>query len=730
MIEKKWFKCCSKTKEYLLDTLDSARNGLFEEKNDETSDLDEFFLPLLKTVIGEGAYADVQLDLLLGKLPQIHTNNEIVKIVKIRWAAVSLMHQGKTDECIKSLKTAYEASLASDNFPDWLANDILIDIRNQAGIWSVSNESGRDAQTRITASTTEIYFPLLDRFNSSLYSNLVANYEKSESTPPHTIELGSGHIREIVELAFNKFLVASYYGSITHMGLLNFVLKKLLFSVNLKYANSKYFRNYIKACVLGWEGKVDEDSLSNTFQERFSLTTREDAKILWESTNRIANPQVKLNAKLNILRYLGNFMDDKTFHPASDECMQLSVSEDALLFSSGYVEKFLKENAHRMDVNAVIDFVFKKLNGHINFICTIFLGSLINMDYSRANEETLATLKQLFSDKENHKSMPLSLFILMIVLRKSVDEKYHKELDEIVKKNHTDFYEHQYSYEIHMDEESEKKFILKELSIAKNENTTQGLDGSIRYGYQPLSTLRNILMLSKNKPCNNTLLEIVETVRDTLNHNAQPTETKILAAQLLLLLLQKYNGGIVATCATEFFEKRNHVDGRDGFFKSHTKTSLKLVLTLIGCLQDKICAREMMFALASINELKVSEQIEVAGIFYRFVSRLNKNSIDGNLLTLLFQFILSSTYSNSNVIRHYAIRTLTHLSNHVDNVADDIIYRFAEMFNYETVSNKSYLMDGAWKIDRDNSLTLEMFELASQNSNYHIRKLSRKVRSE
>lgn len=727
MIEKKWFTNCRKTKEYLLSTLDLSPS-LYDKKNDDTSEMDEFILPLLKATIGDDDFSNVQHGLLFNKLPKIHKSKWVVSVVKKRWEAVLYHFQDKNDACIESLKSAYDIASGNKSVPDWLSNNILIDIRNQAG---VDYETMMDAQSQIEKSSAALYFPLLDRFNGNAYSKLVSNYEKTETILSNTIELvSSGYIQDVIEFALKEFLVAAYYGSITHMCLINSILKKLLFSVNLKYANSKYFCNYIKACAFHWEGQNDENSLSKTFVERFNLVSHDETKALWESTFRVPKLKSRLTAQLIILRFLGNYMDDKTFRKATSECIELSENEGVLLSSSGLVEKFLRENAYRMNANKVIDFVFKKSKTNINFICSIYLNSLFNMDYSNISQKAFNTLKQIFMNHESVKSNPLSLRILMIAVRKGVEESKHKELDELIKKHHSDFYYTQYSFELHRDAESEESFIKKELQISKNVNERQGKAGATRYGYEPLITVKNILTLSKNILSTDVIADVVSEIKDTLDHPGHPMQTKVTTAQLLLLLLQKYDTDLVKKCSAEYFAKHDQLVGRDDFFDTYSKATLDVVFAFIGCLLGKICKKDLIFLLSLISGLKTSEQIEISSIIHRFTSQLSEDSLNADLLMVLFQFVLSSTYSASNVIRHYSIRTLTFLTSYLDGYADDIVSRFAEMYTFETVSNKSYLMDGAWKINRSNPLTVEIFESAKKDSNYHIRRLESKLRAE
>jgi len=728
MIERKWFKNYPKAKKFVYDLIDVNLEP-FENANDEGSALDDFVLPLIRAVVDNGSFVDVKLSHLENTLLQVHKEQHIIDIVIMRWKAVSSFFEGNRESCVESLQEAYELSIKYDA-PEWLKTDILIDIRNQAGALIYDSDVGRNAQSMIEASAMEVNFPLLDRFTASTYAKLVSQYEKSETTLPHTTTLIDGEISEMLKHIYSAFLVAAFYGSITHIERINIHLKKLLFIINLKYVNSKYFKKYIRTCLLGWEGKEDENSLSNTFQSRFSLLTQDDAKEIWEIANRTSFTHQKINRKLIAMRYIGNLLDSDTFNRAATDCLNLVSHNDMLRLSSGHVSKFLKKNAHRMDSNIVIDFLFNKLNYSDGYICTVLLNSICNVDYSLITDNSFECIKKFVFKDEIDGHDVQALLIFMVVVRKGIQSKYHEEFDKLVKTRYPNDFVDKYLFEVCPNDKLCNDFIMNELAIAKKENEVQGNQGLIRYGRTPLTTVRNVLTTSEFELDFSTIQEIVLIANATLEHRFQTLDAKISATELLVLLMQKHRSIFMEQWANECYEKRYSIDVDADPFENKSRALLDAHFVMLGILLGKNNEKQLMLLLATVNGMSYSVKIDFMAMVHRFSSRLSSSNIQESVLNLLFQFSLTNTFDKVNAIRYYAVRALTSLVQLLSEYTNEVLRCFSESFDVETTSNKSYIMDGAMKISKDSQHTLDILNKARLDSNFHIRKLSYELQKE
>lgn len=73
------------------------------------------------------------------------------------------------------------------NQPIWVIKDILIDLRNQQLELNVINNCFMEsiAQKELTQSGEELYYPILDRINSSLHEKYVDGLYKKKTESPY-----------------------------------------------------------------------------------------------------------------------------------------------------------------------------------------------------------------------------------------------------------------------------------------------------------------------------------------------------------------------------------------------------------------------------------------------------------------------------------------------------------------------------------------------------------------
>jgi hypothetical protein len=149
---------------------------------EKPSELDDIVLSLIKYILGESAFADFNKELFVSRLSEVHNNKAILKVVELRWEAISYLYCDNITECLKILKEAYKISKPRAKVPTWLKNDILIDLRNIYGI-DMFEEQDR-YQKLLTSSNEDVYYPLIDRFESNA-KKLIMDDETKKKTGTH-----------------------------------------------------------------------------------------------------------------------------------------------------------------------------------------------------------------------------------------------------------------------------------------------------------------------------------------------------------------------------------------------------------------------------------------------------------------------------------------------------------------------------------------------------------------
>ena len=186
------------------------------------------FLPILF----EGkSIRQFNVSLYLDTLKKIQTD-EYFQIVESRWKAIQAYFMGNVTECIGYLKNVL--SLAKEtNQPLWVINDILIDLRNQQEI--LDNMNNRfpmpEAQNEIMGNAEEVYYPLIDRVNESLYQSIVENEYKRKIASPYSITY-SNDCTKYGKYIVSSLIIAMYNGSLTHILLTYNKVRDFIFYVS------------------------------------------------------------------------------------------------------------------------------------------------------------------------------------------------------------------------------------------------------------------------------------------------------------------------------------------------------------------------------------------------------------------------------------------------------------------------------------------------------------------
>ena len=110
----------------------------------------------------------------------------------------------------KALLLARELQL-----PNWLIQDILIDLSNlyiyeghRQNKFMIDNPAHKE----LSDETTALFYPLLDRYENSLYGEILSQDQKTSTQSPYTITIGSNDINQ-----YGSYIANIYAVSYTHL---------------------------------------------------------------------------------------------------------------------------------------------------------------------------------------------------------------------------------------------------------------------------------------------------------------------------------------------------------------------------------------------------------------------------------------------------------------------------------------------------------------------------------
>ena len=709
-LSKENFKNFRKCKEFLCQIV----GGRLRDNNETTSEADEVLLPLLRTFIGEGTIEEFYMPKFVTILESVHKKTpNVLCAVKLRWEAIVKIFEDDKAGCDDLLETIL---VKYEKVPPWFKANILIDIRNQ-----IDFQEGRDkffdVQEKIMKSPEGVHFPILDRYNSSAY---FAFLEK----PTQRGVDATG----VVEGIFGAFLAAAYYGSITHMRQINSTIKRILYLMNKEYMNGDIFQKYLQACI-HWDESHDVKILADEFKVHFSLLSHDAAKTIWESIKRLSSSDKQLHLKLTIIRFIGDYMDDSTFEAAKNDIFSSLKKQQKLKLAnmSLSVRSFIKATAFRLDVNEVIGIMFSYPKNFINDFITF--NTLQNINFFGLSDEAFSKIIDFIYDVRNtwgnDKTNAIENFTLTI--RGSIAEKHFERLDCAVKSTFPEFYEQLYSCYAKKDVAAAKLSIpvfLDEISktVQKREDEKCEIVSSSG-DCVPLQIIYSILTTHKNFLSSEEITKITEQAIRVLLTTRYNSDAKIWALELILLLWAKYEDEAICTVISyqdEIVSKSLH----DGFYPNSSISPF--VNFLENAVSENLDAINFTIELSYIKTLDKSTQVKFRAFVDRACSFLNFTKINNKFTVLLFQFIVDGINSENHDIRHFSVRAMAKIGRNKQSLSSNALSCLHDVYvNHESAENKTHILDGMYKIDSEDALTLELLERAKIDSNYHVSKVAR-----
>ena len=157
-----------------------------------------------------------------------------------RWNAIQAYYLGKVDGAIKLLEGALRQA-KNQSKPDWVIQDILIDLRNLHWVSNTAHNyfSESEAQKELNEFQEALYYPLLDRIHNSLQGKYISGLYKKKIESPYSVTLVND-FNQYVELLASSFIVSVYNGSLTHILLFYDELRDFIFYLSSKYDDWRF----------------------------------------------------------------------------------------------------------------------------------------------------------------------------------------------------------------------------------------------------------------------------------------------------------------------------------------------------------------------------------------------------------------------------------------------------------------------------------------------------------
>ncbi len=702
-----------------------------------TSIFDDWCCRFFPVMFEQKSIVDFNLDLFIKELKKLQTEQFHV-VAKKRWEAIQLFFLGELEGTIpllnEALKLAKECLM-----PDWIIKDILIDLRNQKNLLEESRNhywSHNDAQIEIEQSTNPLHYPLLDRFDSDLHSNLVGNALKQKIESPYTVTLG-GNLKPYVNNLSNIYIVAMFNGSLTQLMVLYQRIKFVAFHLSERYTDWHFRRLLLKTAIINYKTK-EINGIINSYEEILCKMNDMDAREIFDFSKNRPVPHQKFICNLEAFKVVGYFLNDADFEVISKEMIdQINswIQDDNRNIAVGsHIFDSLSGVAFRLqqdDLASVLcklidrecrrwyDDIFKLVANHINLnnlsegVSTELLDKVISIVRDEKERSNIHTLEQaLYSLRKTNKELT-------------------EQLNEAIKINMDMFYNATYKLEtsdvasIDMPD-----FIQKYIGLIHERNKSQGLNGQYT-GYidRPHVTIKLILKHSKITFENDLLDSIFTTAGSTLLAEKQTIEEKCDAIDLIVYLCKRYTHVIernVDMIGVLESNKETIQTGNSTIMSTITESSLRISsLLLYSCFGNDI-GLQMIESLHLIDE-DIPSLVQISKTILSMLEANEQMKVATDIETVLLQFALKCSNSINFNVRMYGIQILFQLLRN-PNSCRIICNQLVKSIDIDTGYIKNIILRKAYLIKSVDIATYNyILQKASLDTNYAVRKVYSEV---
>jgi hypothetical protein len=655
-----------------------------DEKDVQTSNLDNLCLDVMEFLLGEKKFKDINLENLLNELNAIQSSR-LHEIIAQRWKVISSFYTGDLESALSISESIFNTFSKDVSVPKWLLNDVLIDWRNLQIVDDQIKDVYRiSVQEKIDQQNSLVFFPLADRFSTNINNDIWdRNFKEITGSPYSTTIYNLEHLFGYIS---NYLFSAIYYGSFTHIALTLKEIQKALFDVVQKENNLLHKIQLMKISILqGDESSFDK--IASKYGSSLSHSTTMETLRLYEIADTKPLRYEKIKWKMILFRELGYYFSNADYEVISNEILGYSrqwINEDKInIFLGEKILKALKSNVRRLSQETIVLFLMEILDKkYFRFFDSVF-EILANLDFSNLSKDLtkrlLSQIDIVLSIKDKKDNYQHVERFLINIRKGQVD--FNVEIDRIVENFYPEFYKREYNLEVFP--EKRDIHIQRYIDNIKARNKTQG-KGGVFSGYldRPYHTVRRIIELEKPFLSEELLDDLLEVILNTLRLKTQSYSEKIDAIQLMLTLkTQKlsysYNWGNYYSKLEQYFSEIE--ESYSGFFVRDETLSLRLNLIFIQIIFDIDCLQELLETLALVNSSGEYEIISSLVALNDFLSLEVNNLFEKPVMPMLVQYISAFCFHESFDVRYRTVEALYSLIE--SSYADFVVNRLSKMMD-------------------------------------------------
>lgn len=725
-MNKNTFKGFDLTKNELVKIVSS-----FTQEVKDTSELDKLCKNFLQAIIGTNSFNEEEFESLKNLVIEKHSK-ELKNLIELRLNAVKYYFTGKLNECLCQLDLALDEASKNHNIPNWITNDIAIDIRNTQGLldemesrFTIDNKG----QKLLNENSEPLFYPLIDRIENNINEDLLKKHFSFNTDSPYTTSFGG--LEELFKNIAYCFYVAIIYGSITHIKMTRSRLIEVLKTLCAGYSDHDLYVELMKMLVLNLEDK-DIEKIIRTYNQSVDIVNSVDIDSIISSTETLPLPHQRIKAKCLALKYFGYYFTDKQYNTVFNEVydyINVWVKDNKRIFNMAqYFCGMFKGITHRINNDKIVKFIINVFSNNLRrwFDEACELISYIN--FKNVSEEfqlsLLAKFVSYVNNEEERKN--ISRFNDALIHFRNTSSVGMKLLDDAVKKSMTDFFDNMYTLEIFNHEESVSfNFIQKYIDIIHNQNEEQGKNG-IYYGYgnDAYRTIRNIIEYNNIQLEWSKIIIIIDALFETIVAKNQEIHAKNSAILLIIYLRNKFtnNQGWQDYIDKISISKDIILTGKEiGMFEKDTLSLLQLNFTLLLICFGK-CDKEFAInTLISANQLDDYETIQALQYIDELLINAEYSKIDSLIIAFILQFASAKSYHKERDIRFFAVKCLIQLTH--SPYQKLALEQLSKIMDTCTSEIKIAIISRAKQIETDDKTLINyIIQKGKVDNNYLVRK--------
>lgn len=706
-IPKTVIKEIEKCKNYLVRLFVDSKYRLQGNEENHSSEIDEWGFQFLPILFEGRSIKQFNTAMLLDTLKS-KQDGGFYSVVEIRWCAIQAFFMGDVDACIRKLEEALETAKKTD-LPGWVIKDILIDLRNmeieRSNIINTYSEPG--AQSELSNSEEEVYYPTLDRVNESLQEKYIDNLYKEKIKSPYSVTFGSSVI-ECCEMLASSYIIAVYNGSLTHIRRMYENVRRFLFFMSSKYDDWTLRRDLLMIAVFSGE-ESDVNGILNSFPEILDGMKSEDASRIMSFCSNHPIKYKRMISQLLAFRAIGYYLNDEEYKKAEavilNDIIEWLSDENSSMAIGSHIFPSLSGVSHRISQDKMAEICWLFIERHYSrWYIDMFKYMAKSINICKMQEEKKNTLIShiigLFDDSDSRDILKVSTQFL--IRFRQQDRSATEELDSKIKEYFPEFYEGVYKLETTNENERDMPvFIERYIKQVKKHNATQDANGYYAgYSSNNLATIRSILVYERYAYDSILLDEVIKAAEETLLYAKEFITTKMDAISILMCISQIYTSDYLRNqdVYAELYSKRNDIKAVDVSILSNNIDDVALKIAL--CLSFSVTGHDMTCELMEHMSLLQNDKattIAVTRFIAEYLELTDTVLLPEKIEDLIMTNVLVWLHSEYIDIRWNAMRILLSMSRS-EKYATLVNHQLLQAIDTQSAYIKNLIMRRIYKL--------------------------------